>query len=221
MQRNTVSSGIQQQRPPSSYNGGQRNGVIQQDMASMPMLGSSRNVRGSNSSRGGPHNTNGTSNGRLELQAIVTGNSDGKSDSKVVTTALLSSNEGRQSATSLTLNRVPSLSSKNQVTVVEINGDSCRIVQDENGKTTSGIPVTTAVTPAITASSPVFDSSFHCEECCRSCSCGETMSSADESAPEDGFDHHTMENGEILHISKTTISTQTSLTGSKMDFKTN
>ena len=103
----------------------------------------------------------------------------------VVTT---SSNHFEPKVTTALLSN-PKVNVSNDVTVVEINNEK------ESHKTMSH-----------EGSSLVLDSSLNCEECCR-CSCGETVSSNDDSTLEDIIENQ-LEN---CAKEKATISTQTSL----------
>lgn len=156
-----------------------------------------------------------TTRNMVELQSVVTTYMS-KSCETRVTTALLPSSGVVTSSVATTAEKAEagsvvakntSNAGGNVVTVVEINGgesstrDFCKIIKES------------AAGAGEKASSPVLDSSVHCEECCRSCSCcGETVYSSAESSIVIDEVQALVPAANDKEVSKTTISTQTSLT---------
>lgn len=136
----------------------------------------------------------------IELQSVVTTCMSKNCETRVTTALLPSEAVENGEAGSACSAPCKNGNGGNVVTVVEINGggrDFCKIIKDSE------------------KASPVLDSSVHCEECCRSCSCcGETVySSAEDSIIIDEV-QALVSVGDAKEVSKTTISTQTSLTDS-------
>ena len=121
---------------------------------------------------------------QIELQTVVRTSSNHFEPK--VTTALLSTEKVSMEK-----------STAKEVTVVEINNEK----EPSHSKT---VRITDEG-----GSSLALDASLHCEECCRCCSCGETVSSADDSALEDILEHQP-ENKQSPP-QKSSISTQTSI----------
>ena len=145
-----------------------------------------------------------TARPQIELHTVVTTTSEAK-----VTTALIPKSGKEiqsESKSNSKANEAKVAKSGSSTVLVEINNEKDHNIKI-NSAYLSRLTGTTSSQATDEGSSLVLDS--QCEECCRCCSCGETVSSADGSVLEDIMENPPPDE-KVEKVAKFTISTQTS-----------
>ena len=145
---------------------------------------------------------------QIELHTVVTTTSEAK-----VTTALIQKSHGKEiqsesKSNSKANEAMGAPSSSSSTVLVEINNEKDHKIKINSAYLSRLTGTTSSGGATDEGSSLVLDS--QCEECCRCCSCGETVSSAEGSVLEDIMENPPSTDETVEKITKFTISTQTS-----------